>query len=229
MSAIRARQQLDADGETPKDSSCMHTAPALVSQPAILATIQSFARLDERGDKKAMNKLALRLQKEQPHVLGFAAQTRLAHNDTVGEAAVFYATLIWAMFSHGHVDTLPRVTLANLEAASSEVAAAMTALGDISSKPPYDRTAPAITGRQPALFAKVRELLEEDVREAAMTVETCAAIITPIQVVAEAFDAALTGRRPGEKQGTYVAPVVPGRNDTCHCGSGKKYKRCHGG
>ena len=29
-----------------------------------------------------------------------------------------------------------------------------------------------------------------------------------------------------------VAPVralpTPGRNDPCHCGSGKKYKKCHG-
>ncbi len=26
----------------------------------------------------------------------------------------------------------------------------------------------------------------------------------------------------------YVAPEKPGRNDPCSCGSGKKYKKCHG-
>lgn len=31
-----------------------------------------------------------------------------------------------------------------------------------------------------------------------------------------------------EAQKPYIAPVVPGRNDPCHCGSGKKFKKCHG-
>jgi preprotein translocase subunit SecA len=25
-----------------------------------------------------------------------------------------------------------------------------------------------------------------------------------------------------------LAKKMPGRNDLCHCGSGKKYKKCHG-
>ena len=56
-----------------------------------------------------------------------------------------------------------------------------------------------------------------------------ALIVKPTQVVIEAFDAALTGRRPGERQGTIVAaePKV-GRNEPCPCGSGKKWKKCHG-
>ncbi len=33
-----------------------------------------------------------------------------------------------------------------------------------------------------------------------------------------------TYARPKEKP--FVAPDEPGRNDPCHCGSGKKYKRC---
>jgi SEC-C motif domain protein len=34
----------------------------------------------------------------------------------------------------------------------------------------------------------------------------------------------------GEIRGVPVrAAATPGRNDPCHCGSGKKYKRCHGG
>jgi len=36
-------------------------------------TIAAFTRLDQRGDKRAMNKLAQRLQKEQPFLLQHAA------------------------------------------------------------------------------------------------------------------------------------------------------------
>jgi len=31
-----------------------------------------------------------------------------------------------------------------------------------------------------------------------------------------------------ETRKPYVAPTLPGRNDPCHCGSGKKFKKCHG-
>jgi preprotein translocase subunit SecA len=31
-----------------------------------------------------------------------------------------------------------------------------------------------------------------------------------------------------EAQKPYIAEKKPGRNEPCHCGSGKKYKRCHG-
>ena len=30
------------------------------------------------------------------------------------------------------------------------------------------------------------------------------------------------------KPQTRVVGDVPGRNDPCHCGSGKKFKKCHG-
>lgn len=29
-------------------------------------------------------------------------------------------------------------------------------------------------------------------------------------------------------QGIYLVPIKIGRNDPCHCGSGKKYKKCCG-
>ena len=61
-----------------------------------------------------------------------------------------------------------------------------------------------------------------------MTLETATTIIKPTEVVIEAFDAAMSGRRPGEQQGTIVATDKVGRNEPCPCGSGKKYKKCHG-
>src|SRR6188508_2480078 len=86
----------------------------LVSADDVEKTIAAFTRLDQRGDKKAMNKLAQRLQKEQPFLLQFAAAVRSEHGDAVGEAAVFYATLVWAMFDRGQEGTLPRLTNGNL-------------------------------------------------------------------------------------------------------------------
>jgi hypothetical protein len=201
----------------------------VVSSEEVDRTITAFTRLDQRGDKKAMNKLAGRLQREQPHLLQFAAAIRNDHGDKAGEAAVFYATLVWAMFDREREGTLPRLTEANLGAAEAAVTAAHAAEPGLEARDVHDRFAAAQAAGQPHLFAKLRELLEEDVREAAMTAEVAATIWRPTQIAIEAFDAALSGRRPGERQGTIVHDgPKPGRNDTCPCGSGKKYKKCHG-
>jgi hypothetical protein len=191
-------------------------------------TITAFTRLDQRGDRKAMNKLAQRLQREQPHLLSYAAQVRVEHGDTVGEAAVFYATLVWAMFDRGREATLPRLTQGNLQAAEALVAEALAGAG-VAEKPVHERVAAPLVARQPHVYAKLQELIEEDVREDAMSGDTAAIIFKPVQVVLEALDAAVEGRRPGEQQGTIVhEQPKTGRNDPCPCGSGKKFKKCHG-
>src|SRR5262245_53198380 len=199
-----------------------------VSADDVERTITAFARLDQRGDKKAMNKLAQRLQREQPFLLQFAAAAKTEHGDAVGEAAVFYATLVWAMFDRGRDGTLPRLTAQNLGDSDRVVTEALSAIEGLADKPAHERVAQALVDTQPHIYAKLMILLAEDVKEAAMTAETAATIIKPIQVVVEAFDAALSGRRPGERQGTIVADAKVGRNEPCPCGSGKKYKKCHG-
>jgi hypothetical protein len=200
----------------------------VVSADNVEKTITSFTRLDQRGDKKAMNKLAQRLQKEQPFLLQHAAAVRTEHGDAVGEAAVFYATLVWAMFDRNQDGTLPRLTAENLAEADKIVTEALGTVEGIAEKPVHERVAPGLVATQPNIYAKLAELLAEDVKEAAMTPETATTIIKPTEVVIEAFDAAMTGRRPGEKQGTVVATEKVGRNEPCPCGSGKKYKKCHG-
>jgi hypothetical protein len=203
-------------------------ADPVVQADAVVQTIEAFTRLDKRGDKKAMNKLAQRLQREQPFLLQYAAQARSEHGDAAGEAAVFYATLVWAMFDRGAEGTLARLTQANIADAEKLVTDELGTVEGLAEKEPFDRTAPGLAARQPNVFAKLRELLAEDVKENAMTIDTCAAIIKPTQVVIEAFDASVSGRRPGEQQGTVVAQTKVGRNEPCPCGSGKKYKKCHG-
>ncbi len=200
----------------------------VVSADEVERTISAFTRLDQRGDKKAMNKLAQRLQKEQPFLLQHAAAVKNAHGDTVGEAAVFYATLMWAMFDRGRDGTLPRLTARNLTDADTVVTDALDKVPGLAELPVHERIAPALSEAQPHVYAKLAALLAEDVKEAAMTEETASTIIKPIEIVIEAFDAALSGRRVGERQGTQVADAKVGRNEPCPCGSGKKYKKCHG-
>lgn len=203
--------------------------PAHVVTPEdVEKTIASFTRLDQRGDKKAMNKLAQRLQKEQPFLLQHAAAVRTEHGDAVGEAAVFYATLIWAMFDRVREATLPRLTQQNLNDADKVVTEELSKIDGLADKPPQERISPALVATQPHIYAKLVELLSEDIKEAAMTADTASAIIKPTEVVIEAFDAATTGRRPGERQGTIVTESKVGRNEPCPCGSGKKFKKCHG-
>jgi len=203
-------------------------AAHVVSAEDVEKTIAAFTRLDQRGDKKAMNKLAQRLQKEQPFLLQHAAAVRTEHGDAVGEAAVFYATLIWAMFDRGDEGTLPRLTQQNLNDADQVVTTALGKIEGLVDKAPQERTAPELVATQPHIYKKLAELLAEDVKEAAMTAETASTIIKPTEVVIEAFDAAVTGRRKGQQQGTVVASDKVGRNEPCPCGSGKKYKKCHG-
>jgi hypothetical protein len=200
----------------------------VVSADEVQRTISAFTRLDQRGDKKAMGKLAQRLQREQPFLLQHAAAVKNEHGDAVGEAAVFYATLMWAMFDRGRDGTLPRLTAQNLADADKVVTEALSTLDGLVDRPGHERVAPALAETQPHVYAKLASLLAEDVKEAAMTAETAATIIQPTEVVIEAFDAALSGRRPGERQGTIVTDAKVGRNEPCPCGSGKKYKRCHG-
>jgi hypothetical protein len=200
----------------------------LVTAEDVEKTIAAFTRLDQRGDKKAMNKLAQRLQKEQPFLLQHAAAVRTEHGDAVGEAAVFYATLVWAMFDRGRDGTLPRLTQQNLTDADKIVTEELSKLEGLAERAPHERVAPALVATQPHIYAKLVELIAEDVKENAMSADTASTIIKPTEVVIEAFDAALSGRRPGEKQGTVVATEKVGRNEPCPCGSGKKYKKCHG-
>jgi hypothetical protein len=201
----------------------------VVSGEDVERTISAFTRLDQRGDQKAMNKLAQRLQREQPFLLQHAAAVKNEHGSTVGEAAVFYATLVWAMFDRGSNGTLPRLTAQNLADADAVVTEALATIEGLAEKPAHERIAPALADTQPEVYAKLIALLAEDVKEAAMTAETAATIIKPTEIVIEAFDAALSGRRAGERQGTIVVDAKIGRNEPCPCGSGKKYKKCHGG
>jgi hypothetical protein len=209
----------------------MASSDVIVTAPAVADTIEQFTALDESGDKRTMNKLARRLGKEQPALLQFAAATKEQHGETVGEAAVFYGTLVWAMFQTQFGKKLHRLTTANLDASREVVAGerGKADVGGMGQKPVPEQVAPALVERQPHVYAKLVELITEDIAEEAMAEATAAVIFEPTQVIVEAFDAAMEGRRPGQ----HIGPVVReepkvGRNDPCPCGSGKKFKRCCG-
>ncbi len=205
----------------------MAAANVVVSAESVAETIAHFTAVDQAGDKGTMTRLAQRLGKEQPALLSFAARVKAEHGDAYGEAAIFYSTLVWAMFDRAVGKKLPRLLPSNLAAAATVVDPELAAIP--ADAPVHQRVSPTVVGRQPHLLAKLQELLEEDVRENAIEEGGARIIFPQAQIVVEAFDAACTGRSPGQN----LHPVVRdepkvGRNDPCPCGSGKKYKRCHG-
>lgn len=200
----------------------------VVTPEIVDATIKTFTDLDASGDKRTMNKMARRLGKEQPALLQYAAKLRDDHGEAAGEAAVFYGTLVWAFFDRAQ-GKCPRLTKDNMDAAQEIVDAEREQTEGLSEKPIHEQTAPVLVERQPHVYAKLTELIDEDVREDAMTEDIARAIFPPTQVVLEAFDAAIEGRRPGERLGPIVRETAKvGRNEPCPCGSKKKYKKCCG-
>lgn len=207
----------------------MDSHDAVIPSDIVDDTIEHFTKLDHSGDKRSMNKMARRLGKEQPMLLAYAAGYKNEHGDVVGEAAVFYCTLVWAIFDRHFGRKLHRLTGENIEAAKAAVSEERGKVEGLAEQPVHKQYAATLAEKQPYVYAKLEELIEEDVREEAMTAECATTIFEPAQVVVEAFDAVASGRRPGERQGPLVreTPKV-GRNDACPCGSGKKYKKCHG-
>lgn len=202
---------------------------ALVTTDTVNATIEHFTSLDQSGDKGAMTGLARRIGKEQPALLAHAARLKMTHGDALGEAAIFYTTLVWAMYDRAFGKKLPRLLPQNVSDAHKLVDDEIATLEGVADKPIHERVAPGVRERQPDLVGKLVELMEEDVRESAIPAESAAIVFPLSQVVVEAFDAAVSLRRPGQN----LAPIVRdepkvGRNDPCPCGSGKKWKRCHG-
>ncbi|HLU68974.1 MAG TPA: SEC-C metal-binding domain-containing protein, partial [Kofleriaceae bacterium] len=125
-------------------------------------------------------------------------------------------------------DRAPRLTEANLTDAQAIADEELGRVEGLADRPVHERVAAPLVARQPHVYAKLQELLAEDVRTEAITEETAALIFPPAQVILEAFDAAIDGRRPGEHVGPIVRESKVGRNDPCPCGSGAKYKKCHG-
>ena len=175
-------------------------ASVLVPSEVVETTINHFTELDASGDKRTMTRMAKRLGKEQPALLQYAATFRDKHGDSVGEAAVFYSTLVWAMYDE-NVGRCPRLTNANIASAEVELETAIKKIDGIGDKPVHERVSEELVTRQPNIYAKLQELIEEDVREDAMTLETAELIYPPTQVILEAFDAAISGRRPGKARG----------------------------
>jgi len=48
-------------------------------------------------------------------------------------------------------------------------------------------------------------------------------------MVREMTTAILSAMTPRDPQVPLSTPLAPGRNEACPCGSGRKYKKCHGG
>ena len=142
-----------------------------------------------------MNKLAQRLQKEQPFLLQHAAAVahRARRRSRRGRRVLRDADL-------GNVRSPPRCNAAAADRGRTSPTPSKSSprswSEDRRSRRQASRTSasrPASSTAQPHIYAKLAELLAEDVKEAAMTPETASTIIKPTEVVIEAFDAALFG------------------------------------
>ena len=88
------------------------------------------------------------------------------------------------------------------------------------------------------LLMTVRIQSGEELGQAAQDMESRAEAISNVTYTAptetgevqSTFDAETVGRRAGAALAAFASAQVPrvGRNDPCPCGSGKKYKQCHG-
>src|SRR5688572_20273593 len=173
----RAQQVRDVRaGRSPRthDPTQMSKVDAVVPAETVQATIDAFTSLDQSGDRGAMNELARRLGKEQPALLQFAARVKVEHGDALGEAAVFYGTLVWAMFERHLGKKLPRLLAANLTDAKQTVDDERGKVEGLDEKPVQDRVAPGVVSRQPHLLAKLQELIAEDVKENALPADGAA-------------------------------------------------------
>jgi len=199
----------------------------VVSKDDVQKTIDFFTSMNSKGDQRSMNKLASRLRKEQPALLAFAAGLQEGNDEDIGEASVFYSTLIWAIFDGQHGKKLPHLTLQNLEDARDILIEENKQIEGFNELPLHEQIGDGLKSRQSHICEKLVELMEEDLREEAISKDCANIIYQPTQAVVEAFDAALEGRRPGEFWGPIVRdkPKI-GRNEPCPCGSGKKYKKC---
>ena len=196
-------------------------APARGPVPGdtIERTIAGLTKIDETGDKRSMDRMVKRLGKEQPALLQAAAALQGQHEGKVGEVAVFYSTLVWAIYDR-FTRKAPRLTARNIEDARTELGASAGADAD---------HPPALLTRQPHLVAKLDELFAEDLATDAIAEPVAKLVMPHLRVIVEAFDAAVDGRRPGERLGPIMRDTARvGRNDLCPCGSGKKFKRCCG-
>lgn len=82
----------------------------------------------------------------------------------------------------------------------------------------------AVRTRQPALVDFVdRQLLAEEGFAAKLAADERTGLYALCLGTIRVLDRQISG---AEKP--VVAEKLPGRNDPCHCGSGKKFKKCHG-
>ena len=204
----------------------MSIADAAVPADVVESTLGHFDELDRAKDEAAMQELATRLGREQPAILEYAASLGAELGEAAGQAAVFYTTLVWTMFDRHAGLELPRVTTDNVRQAETFIDTARGALGDLEPLEAAERVAPELRERQPHVTGKLGGLLAEDVRGEALTAELAASSARVIQVVIEALDAAISGRRQGITRAPKRKGPKVGRNVPCPCGSGKKFKRC---
>ena len=79
-------------------------------------------------------------------------------------------------------------------------------------------------GSEDAMHCDFREWTEEMATEAKELQQALGLLLNPTETRATEYEYPEPEPRP-----LIHLPITAGRNQPCPCGSGKKYKRCHGG
>ncbi len=80
------------------------------------------------------------------------------------------------------------------------------------------------------LFKDMEVSIEEEIKKLVPQITTEVFVDTPRQFIEKREDSSSTSPQPSSVSPTAKTPdgAKIGRNDPCFCGSGKKYKNCHG-
>ena len=78
------------------------------------------------------------------------------------------------------------------------------------------------------MFDEMNQLIVEDTISYLFNIQVEVPVERKAVVDVEKLESPETEESHKEKVGTKVAEKTVGRNDPCPCGSGKKYKNCHG-
>jgi hypothetical protein len=194
-------------------------APKVVGPEAVQAAVDAILGVDPSQAPTKVELLAERLSVPQPGLAG--ALEMLVGAGQSKHMARFLPTVFTLLEAAGRAcpaewgEVKPKAFVASIAAVTAE---ARQVIGSNGAEPTVTRT------RQPHLAALFdRSFLGDDAPTRNLPLDERLGLYVLLLGTVRAIDRQLLGiEKP------VVAAKLPGRNDPCHCGSGTKFKKCHG-
>ena len=162
---------------------------------------------------KQAQRLASDFGRAQPAISQYIVNKTQAEGPAVSSAGILEAALITRMYEKCFGYGLKRVRPGDIEAAEKS----LSGEGDTPKRP--------LETRQPVLVAHLDKVIADEAEHLSMDHKMMLRGI--LHTVMATYDDAVAGQTPRSLEPIRSGPKV-GRNDPCTCGSGKKFKKCHG-